>query len=124
MLKNKSETIVIEGSARLPENTSAKYVYDFITVELELDPVDLRVVDFSCALLSSSSKKILSQALLEHKIEEGIENAIEQLQKRFFSSTKKALIAAIQDAYRCYKTISTSPYAVSSRPETCNQRNL
>ncbi|GAG51151.1 unnamed protein product, partial [marine sediment metagenome] len=38
-----------------------------------------------------------------NKIDTGIEKAIEQLDKRFFGKTKKPIIAALEDAYRCYK---------------------
>jgi len=97
------ETVVIAGSARLPENITAKHVFGYITIELEIDPVDCTIVDISCTLLPFLGEKILHNALLGNKVDEAIQNAIAQLERRFFSVTKRAVIAALEDAYRLYK---------------------
>ena len=97
------ETVVIAGSARLPENITAKHVFGYVTIELEIDPVDDTIFDVSCTLLPFVEKKILYQACLGNKIDTGIEKAIEQLDKRFFGTTKKPIINALKDAYRRYK---------------------
>jgi len=97
------ETVVIAGSARLPENITAKHVFGYVTIELEIDPVDSTIVDISCTLLPFLGEKILHSALLGNKVDEAIQNAIVQLDRRFFSVTKRAVIAALEDAYRWYK---------------------
>ncbi len=97
------ETIIVAGSARLPEEATAKHVFGCITIELEIDPVDSTIVDISCTLIPSLGGKILHNALLGNKVEEGIEKAIIQLDRRFFNVTRRAVIAALEDAYRWYK---------------------
>ena len=97
------ETVVIAGSARLPENITAKHVFGYVTIELEVDPVDDTIVDVSCTLLPFLGDKILHNALLGNKIDEAIEDSIMQLDRRFFSVTKRAVIAALEDAYGWYK---------------------
>jgi hypothetical protein len=97
------ETIVIAGSARLPENITAKHVFGYVTIELEVDPVDLTIVDVSGTLLPFLGEKILNNALLGNRFDEAIQEAIVQLDRRFFSVTKRAVIAALEDAYRWYK---------------------
>ena len=97
------ETIVIAGSARLPENATAKHVFGYMTIELEIDPFDDTIVDVSCTLLPFLGDKILHDALLGNKVDEAIENTIMQLDRRFFSVTKRAVIAALEDAHRWYK---------------------
>ncbi len=97
------ETIIVAGSARLPEGVTAKHVFGCITIELEIDLVDSTIVDVSCTLIPSLGGKILHNALVGSKIDEGIEKAIIQLDSRFFSVTRRAVIAALEDAYRCYK---------------------
>ncbi len=97
------ETIIVAGSARLPEEVTAKHVFGCITIELEIDPVDSTIVDFSCTLVPSLGGKILHNALVGSTVEEGIEKAITQLDSRFFNVTRRAVIAALEDAYRWYK---------------------
>ncbi len=97
------ETIIVAGSARLPEEATAKHVFGCIAIELEIDPVDSTIVDFSCTLVPSLGGKILHNALVGSTVEEGIEKAIIQLDSRFFNVTRRAVIAALEDAYRWYK---------------------
>jgi len=97
------DTIVISGYARLPKDITAKHVFGSLTIELEIDLVDYTIVDFSCTLVPSLGGKILHNALVGNKVEEGIEKAIIQLEGRFFSVTRRAVIAALEDAYRWYK---------------------
>lgn len=101
--KLRPETVVVAGSARLPENITAKHVFGYVTIELEIDPVDDTIVDVSCTLLPFLGEKILHKALLGNKVDEAIKNAIIQLDERFSSVTKRAVIAALEDAYRWYK---------------------
>jgi len=96
-------TIIIAGSARLPEGVTAKQVFGCLTIELEVDPVNSEIVDFSCTLLPHLGEKILRDTLLGSNVEEGIEGAIAQLNRRFFNPTKRAIIAALEDAYKWYK---------------------
>jgi len=101
--KLRPNTIVVAGSARLPENSTAKHVFGYLTIELGIDPGDSMIVDISCTLLPSLGKKMLRNALLGSKIGEGIKDAIRQLEERFSGSTKKAMIAALEDVYERYK---------------------
>ena len=101
--KLRPETIIIAGSARLPENITAKHVYGYFAIELEIDPVGSKIVDVSCTLLPSLGEKIISQVLLGSKVEVGIRDAIDELERRFFSASKRAVIAALEDAYKWYK---------------------
>ncbi len=97
------ETIVIAGSARLPQSITGKNFSSYIAIEFEIEPSNSKVVDIYCTLLPFVEKEILYQACLGNKIETGIEKAIEQLDKRFFGTTKRPIIKALEDAYRCYK---------------------
>ncbi len=99
----RANTIIIAGSARLPENTTAKHVFGHLTIELEIDHSDSTIVDFSCTLSPSLGEKMLRNALLRSKIEEGIRDAVKQLEERFSGATKKAMIAALEDTYKQYK---------------------
>ncbi len=101
------ETIIVAGSARLPEDVTAKHVFGCITIELEIDLVDSTIVDISCTLIPSLGGKILHNALVGNTVDEGIEKAIIQLDRRFFNVTRRALIAALDDAYRWYKKYLT-----------------
>lgn len=97
------ETIVISGTARLPENITAKHVFGYFTIEMEVDPTDSKIVDCSCTMVPFLGQKILCNVLLGYGIEKGIRNAVKEVERRFFSVTKRAVIAALEDAYKWYK---------------------
>ena len=74
--KLRPETIVISGSARLPENVTAKHIFGCFTPELEIDPLDEKIVDASCTIMPLLGEKILCSALLGNKVSEGIKNPV------------------------------------------------
>ena len=99
------DTIVIAGFGRLPQNITGKNPSSYIAVEFEIEPADSKIVDIYCTLLPFVEKEILYKACLGNKIGAGIEEAIEQLDKRFFGATKRAIITALGDAHRCYRKV-------------------
>ena len=100
---SRAETIVVCGTARLPKEMTREGGPGRLWVELELNTGDFKIIDFSCTMESRLGKKILRSALLGHEIEEGIDNAINELEKRFFSVIKRATIAALEDARLSYR---------------------
>lgn len=99
---HRPKTLIFCGTAKLPENVTAKHVFGHLSVELEIDPVDFKIVDVSCTLLPALGEKILCNSLIGYRIEEGIKNSIAEIEDRFFSSTKRAVIAAIEDVHKRY----------------------
>ncbi|MHC4805274.1 MAG: DUF3870 domain-containing protein [Planctomycetota bacterium] len=97
------ETLVISGSARLPKELSGEGNTGRLWVELEVTVDTSKIVDFSCSRVSRLGEKMLREALLEHEIDEGIQNAINEIEKRFFSIVKRATIAALEDANLAYR---------------------
>lgn len=100
---SRAETIVVSGTARLPKEVIGEGRIGCLWVELEVTTSGSKIVDFSCTLGSRLGKKVLRNALLGYEIEEGIENAINEVEKRFFSVIKKATIAALEDARLSYR---------------------
>lgn len=102
---SRAETIVVSGTARLPKGVIGEGRIGCLWVELEVTADSSKIVDFSCTLGSRLGKKILRNALLGYEIEEGIENAINEVEKRFFSVIKRATIAALEDARLSHRRI-------------------
>ena len=102
------ETFIISGSARLPENCTAKHVYGNISIELEIDSKNLTILDVSCSSIPYLSEKILNKSLIGYKIDDAIFKTVKEIERRFFSPTKRAFIAALEDAYKWYKIAITT----------------
>ena len=97
-----SNTIVISGYKSCTRDIVAQNGLDCFCIDLELDPVNFEIVDFACTDIGRLSKKILREALLGYKVDEGVKNAIERVKKRLFFPFKNAIIAALEDVNRWY----------------------
>jgi len=121
--KLRPETFIITGTARLPENVTSAYVYGYLSIDIEIDPYSDQVVDFACTLIPKLVDKILSDCLIGYTFEEGIRNCIEKIENRFYSSTKRAIIAAIEDAYKWYQKYKASnKISLESKENNNNQK--
>lgn len=100
--KMRPETLVFSGVARLPENASAKHVYGCFTIEIEVDPKDHKIVDASSTMLPALGEKILLNALIGNNMDKGIKETVDEIERRFFSNMTRAVIAALEDAYKWY----------------------
>ena len=96
----KKRTLFFTGYSRFPENTSSHHVFGILSLEVEIDPKTYQIVDASCTLLPSLGEKFLMDTLIGEDMRSGLCSAIEQVESRYFSSEKKAIIAAIKDAQR------------------------
>lgn len=99
------KTVVIAGSARLPAGVPAKHIFGCVTIEIEINLTDETIVDLSCTLVPSLGEKILRNVLIGNKVDEAVGDAVMQLETRFFNITRKAMIAALEDAHRRYKKL-------------------
>ena len=99
------DTIVISGFAKLPQTITGKNSSNYIVVEFEIEPANSKVVNIYSTLSPFVQEEILYRTCLENNIEAGIKKAIAQLDKRFFGITKRAIIDALEDVYKCYRKI-------------------
>ena len=101
------ETLVICGSSRLPRNAIGEGDLGLFSIELEVTQIDFKIIDVSSSMAKTSylGEKMLYAALRGYMFEEGIENAIDQIERRFFSPRKRAIVAALEDTKRCYRRI-------------------
>ena len=99
-----SETIMVSGYGR-PQTGIACQHSGCFCIELELDPCDFRVVNLACKKIPCIGEEILRDALLGYKIEEGIKNAIDQIEKRWPCFFKDMVTGALEDANKWYKNI-------------------
>ena len=94
---------MISGYESFTRDIAAQNGLDYFCIDLELDPVDFEIVDFACTKMAGLAEKILRSALLGYKVEEGVKNAIDQVEKRLSFPFKSGIIAALEDANRWYK---------------------
>jgi len=101
MDKNKTDsyvtpgrTIILCGTSRLPANLVSEHIF---TIEVEVELKNWKILNFGCTKCLPLGEKILQKSLLGYEVEAGIKNSIEQIDTRYFSNTRKAVVAALRD---------------------------
>lgn len=97
-----SETIMVSGYGRSQTGIACQCSGCFC-IELELDPCDFQIVDLAYKKIPCLGEEMLRDALLGYKIEEGIKNAIDQVEKRLPFPLKSGIITALEGANRWYE---------------------
>lgn len=96
------KTIICAGYARLPKTVTADHVYGVLGVELEVDPREGKVVDAACTIVPSLGERFILDLLIGYDLEDGIDPIVREIRKRYFNVAQKAVISAIDEAYRKY----------------------
>ena len=95
-------TIIFAGFAKLPANASMQNIPGVLAVEIEVDPYDMRIADVACSCLPALGAKFITSLLVGEKIDNGLENIMKEIRERYISTTQRAMIAAIEDAFKRY----------------------
>jgi hypothetical protein len=101
-MKN-DETIICTGYSRLPDGMAAKNLYGVMGVGFEIDPDTDKIINASCTFVTNMCTDFIKTILVGHDLNEGIELPVRKFEKRYFGLGKKAIIAAIQDAYNQFE---------------------
>ena len=93
-------TYILGGFSKLPANAILPDGSSNLAIEIEIDPYDNCIIDFSCDCLPGIGNKFLIALLLGKTVDESLKNAMVEIRKRYFSIIQRALIAALEDVQR------------------------
>jgi len=96
-MRNGRDIIYVVGHARLPTETSAKHVYDILSLGLALQKETQKIVEVSCTILPSYGNDFIRDILLGKSLEEDLKTITEQIRSRYICRTRNALLAALDD---------------------------
>lgn len=96
-MKIGKDVIYVVGHARLPSETTAKHVYDIISLGLALDQETGRILEVSCTTLPPYGNEFIRDILVGKKIEEDLSAITEEIRSRYICRTSNALLAALED---------------------------
>lgn len=91
------DVIYVVGHARLPAETSAKHVYDVLSLGLAVEKETKKIVGVSCTTLPPFGNDFIRDILLGKRLEAELEIITEQIRSRYICRTKNALLAALDD---------------------------
>jgi hypothetical protein len=96
-------TIVCVGYSRLPEGMAAKNLYGTMGIGFEIEIGTNIIKNTSSTFVTNMCSDFLNNIFVNHCLDDGIEDPINEFEKRYFGLGKKAVIAAIRDAYNQFQ---------------------
>ncbi|MGG1660898.1 DUF3870 domain-containing protein [Brevibacillus sp. NRS-1366] len=106
-----SSIIACAGYARLPEGMTAKEVYGVLGIGLMVDFLTGEIVAAESTLVRKSGNDFICSMLIGHNIlKHGIDEPVSLIERRYFGTGKRAIIAAIKDAYKSFEEYKSMYY--------------
>jgi hypothetical protein len=102
-VKQGKDVIYVVGYARLPAETTAKHVYDILSLGIALERESGRILEVSCTDLPPYGNEFIRDILLGKKIEEDLSTITEEIRSRYICRTSNALLAALEDLLKRFK---------------------
>lgn len=96
-MKSPANTIYVVGHARLPAETTAKHVYEILSLGLALDKDTKKILEVSCTTLPPYGNEFIREILLGKNLVEDLNKIFDEIRSRFICRTRNALLAALDD---------------------------
>lgn len=99
----RDDTILVGGYSHFPCGVTAHEVYRILGIGLEIDPKTGEIVNVASTFITEMTHEFIKSVLLGQNINNKLDKPIEAINKRYFGKGKKAIIAALLDAYSSYE---------------------
>ncbi len=96
-MKPLANTIYVVGHARLPAETTAKHVYEMLSLGVALDKDTKKILEVSCTTLPPYGNEFIREILLGKNLVEDLNKIVEEIRSRYVCRTRNALLAALDD---------------------------
>ena len=96
-MKSAKEIIYVVGQAKFPTGTSARRVYEVLSLGLALDKETGRILEVSSTLLPGYGNEFIRALLLGKRLDEDFKTITEEIRARYICRTRNALLAALDD---------------------------
>jgi hypothetical protein len=96
-----SPAMTFVGQARLPQSCNCTGS-GVVCVALEVDPASGQVVGLGSQGILPCCGLLLQEVLPGHNLDRGLEEALQEMQRRFVGPPQKAVCTAIANAYEAF----------------------
>lgn len=100
---SKKDIIICTGYSKLPDGMAAKNLYGVMGIGFEIDPKTDIIVNASSTLVTNMCSDFIRDILIGHDLKNGIDGPIQDFERRYFGLGKKAIVAAMRDAYNQFE---------------------
>lgn len=101
---DKRDTVYIVGDARTQEDNPITFQYGRFFIGIIVDRETDEIVDFECSAILDITNRFLRELFIGRKIPESYKTIENELDERYFGSSKKAILVALKDAIKKYES--------------------
>ena len=93
----------VVGYGRLPEGTTAKHIYGFFALGMEVEMGTGKIIQVSSTAVPDYGNEVLRKILVGRSLEDDLDRINEAIRSRFVDRTRGAIQAALEDLVRRFK---------------------
>jgi hypothetical protein len=95
-------SVIFVGHARLPQSLAPRDSSPLVSVELETDIASGTILSTSVKGVLPLGTTLLDQVLAGRRIDDGPQEAVQEIRQRYFCPSQKAVCMAVANAYEAY----------------------
>lgn len=103
---HKDETVYIIGEAQINLDNAITRMYGTFYVAFEIKPETGEIIDVDCSKTLELTKDFVRRLFIHKRIESDSERIEEEIRRRYFGSSVKAIIVAYRDALKRFQKIT------------------
>lgn len=96
------ETALFAGHARLPQSLTGPHASPVLSVELEADVDSGVILSAAAEGITSLGGRLLAEVLGGRNLNDGPQEAVDEIGQRYVSPSHRALTTALINAYKAY----------------------
>jgi hypothetical protein len=96
-------TVLLSGYAKLPNNTTAETVYQFLAVAILFDKRSGIILEAEASMVTSIARRFVSQLLVGYNLNDGPDDLMETFEEHYHGNAKRALETAMRMVFSKYE---------------------
>lgn len=96
------DTIYILGMAKIGCNDPIHSLFDSFFIGLVVDRNDGKIIDSTCNMVREMTTEFIKSIVVGYRLDDDINDIIEEVKDRFHGLAQKAVIASLKDARNKY----------------------
>lgn len=110
------ETIFLSAYVKLPSNTTAEKVYDFLALVVEVDVNTDVIVNTDISLITALGRDFISRLVCGYNMRDGVDGLIDKFRRSYFGESLKAIEACFKLIFVKYEKVISDGSIYNRRP--------
>ena len=96
-------TVLLSGYAKLPTNTTAETVYQFLAIAILFDKRSGIILEAEASMVTHIARKFIAQLLIGYNLNDGPDELMETFEEYYHGNAKRALETAMRMVFAKYQ---------------------